>query len=272
MRASCLPRQAHKLTLAYVAASAADQQTLLSFLPAPHADGTPIQLSEIPTSLPAYLIHVTAELRVDGVAVASGGDFTLGQDLVGQGGFTTMDLSDWDLTTDLHLAGQGGGLGLSLEGVSKAQLAAVQSRLQTTSAQVAANNPANLSGEQLAGDVLYATALQYLATLEGFGQGVQRQANVVDLPGLSYGFFYAAVAPIKVYGVIVMNATEILDTGGGACALDLSERYMEFWFPLTALAALPIGKGIQGLVLKLMGAMYGGDLFKGVGNSAECHP
>jgi hypothetical protein len=47
---------------------------------------------------------------------------------------------------------------------------------------------------------------------------------------------------------------------------------MDFWLPLTVIAALPIGKGIQGLVLKLMGVMFGGDLFKGVGNSAACHP
>ena len=46
---------------------------------------------------------------------------------------------------------------------------------------------------------------------------------------------------------------------------------MEFGLPLTVLAALPIGKGIHGLVLKMMGARHGGDLFKGVGNSAACH-
>jgi len=42
-------------------------------------------------------------------------------------------------------------------------------------------------------------------------------------------------------------------------------RTLDFWLPLTVIAALPIGKGIQGLVLKLMGAMYGGDLFQGCG-------
>jgi hypothetical protein len=101
------------LTFAFAAASPADQQAMLSFLPAPHADGSPIQVSEMPVNLPAYLIHVTAELRVDGQTVASG--------------------------------------------------------------------------------------------VESFGRTVQRQANVVDLPGLSYGFFFGAVAPVKLYGAVVSH-------------------------------------------------------------------
>jgi len=121
--------------------------------------------------------------------------------------------------------------------------------------------------------------------IEDGSHGAKIAKGIISVVGIALLFFpasavagaagllalFAFIAVFVALYSVLLNATEILDTGG-ACALDLSERYMEFWIPLTVIAALPFGKGIQGLVLKLMGAMYGGDLFKGVGNSAACHP
>ena len=47
-----------RLTLSYIPASQADADLIASYLPKPHADGTPIQLSELPSSLPGYLINL----------------------------------------------------------------------------------------------------------------------------------------------------------------------------------------------------------------------
>jgi hypothetical protein len=67
-----------KITLSYSPATPQDEAVVNSYLPKPHADGTPIQPSEMPASLPAYLINVVPELRIDGQLVATGAPVGLG--------------------------------------------------------------------------------------------------------------------------------------------------------------------------------------------------
>jgi len=67
-----------KITLSYSPATQADEAVINSYLPKPHADGTPIDPSELPTSLPAYLINLKPELRIDGVVVATGTSVGMG--------------------------------------------------------------------------------------------------------------------------------------------------------------------------------------------------
>jgi len=59
-----------KITLSFIPATQADIDLLNSYLPKPHTDGTPIQPSELPTSLPGYLLHLKAEIRLDGQIVS----------------------------------------------------------------------------------------------------------------------------------------------------------------------------------------------------------
>ena len=53
-----------KITLSYSPATQDDEDVINSYLPEPHADGTPIDPSELPSSLSAYLIKLEPELRV----------------------------------------------------------------------------------------------------------------------------------------------------------------------------------------------------------------
>jgi len=70
-----LPALAGKrITLSYVPASEADEATLASFLPA----GTDISVSDLPTSLPAYLLEMRPQLKIEGEVVATGAAATLG--------------------------------------------------------------------------------------------------------------------------------------------------------------------------------------------------
>ncbi|MEW6054880.1 MAG: transglutaminase-like domain-containing protein, partial [Nitrospirota bacterium] len=50
-----------KITLNYSPATAQDEAVINSYLPKPHADGTPIQPNELPSSLPSYLINLKPE-------------------------------------------------------------------------------------------------------------------------------------------------------------------------------------------------------------------
>ncbi len=68
-----------KVTLSYAPATSGDEAVINSYLPKPHTDGTPIQPSELPSSLPAYLIQLKPELRIDGTVVATGGAIGMGE-------------------------------------------------------------------------------------------------------------------------------------------------------------------------------------------------
>jgi len=179
---------------------------LASYLPKPHADGSPIQPSEFPTALPAYLIRVVAQLKVEGQVVASGGSYPLGQELVGVGGFTRYDLSDWDLSTDgTIISGQTSAIGLSLQGISGDQMARLKARLESTKAKLEAKDVTGLTGDLIIGDFLTATVWGYFTSVETYGNMAKRQADMIDLPALSYGFFHAAVVPNRLYGIITTN-------------------------------------------------------------------
>ena len=72
-----LPELAAKqISIGFVPATQADQDTILRYLP--QGSGT-IDLASLPQSLPAYLINVKPELRIDGIAVATGASIGLGQ-------------------------------------------------------------------------------------------------------------------------------------------------------------------------------------------------
>ncbi len=193
-----------KVTLSFVPASQADADTIASYLPKPHADGSPIQPSELPASLPGYLIKVTAQLKVEGQIVAQGGTFTLGQELAGEGGFTQNGLDGWDLSADATLvAGQASAIGLNLQGMSASQFQTLKTRMEQTKAKLQASDITGLTGDQITGDLLTANVWGYFGAVDSLGKLSQNQANTIDLPGLSYGLFHAVVAPMKTFGVVM---------------------------------------------------------------------
>jgi transglutaminase-like putative cysteine protease len=191
-----------KVTLAYTPSTDVDRQTIESYLPEPHADGSPIQPEEFPQSLPAYKIRVSPELRIEGETVAGSGNFTLGTDLISRAGFTNMSLRGYDITQDQQTAGQVGALGISLNGIAARQLETLKQRLEDTQAKLQASQFETLTGEHLTGDLLTATIWSYFAAIESFGRIVERQARTVDIPGLSYGYFYANTEVTERWGVV----------------------------------------------------------------------
>ena len=162
-----VPRVSGKtLTLSFVPASDSDADALMNAMPSPHADGTPIQANEWPSTLPAT-IHVTAEVRLDGQTIASGGAFPLGTELAGLGGFTNYDFSGWDLSTDDTLvAGQPTAIGISAEGIDPIALQKLASKLSNTENLMSSGQFSGLDGEDIARDGLSAVAMTYFAGVE----------------------------------------------------------------------------------------------------------
>ena len=58
-----------KLTLSFLPATQADADLINSYLPQPHADGSPIQPSELPASLPGYLLGFSEQPAIFGPTV-----------------------------------------------------------------------------------------------------------------------------------------------------------------------------------------------------------
>ncbi|MCA3080819.1 MAG: transglutaminase domain-containing protein [Rhodocyclaceae bacterium] len=191
-----------KVTLSFTPSTQADADLIASYLPKPNPNGQPITASQFPTQIPAYA-KVKAQLRVEGQVVAEGGNFTLGQELAGRGGFTTYNLTDWDLTNDETLiAGQASAVGLSIQGVSEAQLQSIRASMLQTADALRRSDDVSLTGEKLVGDALTMGMALYLRTLENRALLARNQFAVVDLPGLSYGLLHSVAQPVKVFGLV----------------------------------------------------------------------
>lgn len=197
-----------RVTLAYLPATQADADTLSSFMPQPHADGSPINAGELPTSLPAYLIRLKPRIFVDGQPVADGTQSVqMGTDLYSTGGFTQLyDTSQWDLTSEeSNVAGQTTAIGISATGISGAQLARLRTRVAAAEAVLrggSADAIRGVSGEQVAGDLLTATLWTWFAAAETDSQLSQRNSAMVETSGLSYGLFHAVANPVYSWGVV----------------------------------------------------------------------
>ena len=197
-----------RLTLSYIPASQADADLIASYLPKPHADGSPILPSELPTSLPGYLINLKAQINLDGVAVATSSTaLPMGTDLQSTGGFTKLsDPTQWDLTSEeSNVVGQATAIGISAGGISAVQLTKLNERMVAAQTALQAGNTAGfatLKGEQVSGDLLTATIWGFFSASEIHNSFSQNQANTIEYQGLSYGLFHAIAQPVYSWGVI----------------------------------------------------------------------
>ena len=199
-----------KLTLAWVAASAADEAAITALIPTP-PPGQQLDPSQLPRGLGSS-IHLKPELRLDGQTVATGSAMGAGSEPIGLGGFTRYGQQDWDDTQDQLIAGQQTALGLSIQGISQAQLTTLKTRMEATKqkleqAQAAPESQRaailqGITGDHLTGDLLTATLWGYFAALQSHGSIASAQAQMYDRPALSYGLFHAQVRPNKLYGIV----------------------------------------------------------------------
>lgn len=163
---SSLPALAgKKLTLSYSPASQADEDLISSYLPEPHQDGTPITPEELPGSLPAYLIKLIPELRIDGNVVATGGSVTMGELAEFRMVFSDP-ASGSQYVRNVIDAGEYFGIGLDLGRIAAQQLEGLQGSLEATKIKLEAEDFSGMGKDDLLGDLLYTTALAYFAELD----------------------------------------------------------------------------------------------------------
>ena len=202
-----------KITLSFTPATQADIDLLNSYLPKPHADGTSIQPSELPTSLPGYLLKLKAEIRVDGQIVSqSTATATMGQTLTQASAYFNPAAQSWnEAEPNDPIAGDYHAIGLDLQGVGQAQLAALKAKLEATKAKLEAfqANPndttpiKDMTKEDLSGDILYSGILGYFASVDGADRLAARsRGDIVNYRLPSFGAFFAGAQPRYWFGIV----------------------------------------------------------------------
>lgn len=195
-----------KITLSFIPATANDETIMNSYLPKPHADGTPIQPSELPSSLPAYLINLRPELRIDGQVIATGAAVGMGNAIpftmsLNEPGFGISNIDN------IITAGEYFGIGLDTGRIG-ARLGALKKKLAETKAKLGAQNYSSLSKDDLVGDLLYATIATYFAELDMSDEVTARTMNVVRYRAASIGMFYLSLNVKEVFDIPVSASSK----------------------------------------------------------------
>ena len=201
-----------KITLSYSPATQADEAVINSYLPEPHPDGTPIDPSELPSSLPAYLINLKPELRVDGVVVATGGAVQMGAAEDFNMTFHDPAHSD-DIIRNKIDAGEYFGIAVDVGRMSKDMMEKTKARMEVTKAKLEAEDLTELTKDELLGDLLYTTAMTYFMELDAFDSIQARTMNINDIRFPSEAIFKTALNVDTSFGVPV-------SAGVGSLAMD----------------------------------------------------
>ena len=241
----------HKITLGYVPATQADIDVINKYMPKPHSDGTPITLSELPASLPAYLINVKSELRIDGELIATGAPIGLGQEETLTTTFTAPG-QNTDTSSKTIEAGEYYAIAVDT-GRGAGTLSSLFAKLEATKAKLVSSDISNLTREDILGDVLYTAASSYFGELDTLNVVQSKTAGVTSqrLPSAFIASTFAKVD--RVFGMplsMSMNglAAESTNRSGMIQALNGdNNKQKQFLFSSGLEASALIGAAGQGL-------------------------
>jgi hypothetical protein len=151
-----------KVTLSFSPATSNDQNVIESLFPQPHADGTPIQPSELPSSFPAYLINLKPELRIEGQVVTIGAAGVMGntQQFLMSLNEPGIGLSNLD---NIVIGGDYIGIGIDTGRIGAMHLNKLHTKLASTKVKLDEKRFDGLTKDDLVGDILYSTIMEYFA-------------------------------------------------------------------------------------------------------------
>jgi hypothetical protein len=218
-----------QVTLSFRPATQADEDALRSLLP----QGDITDVSQLPASIPAYLIRVVPELKVEGTVVMSGDSMTLGTELnfVFNAQFVSAGVRPFS-----YLLPAGSYVAVAVAGgsVSPCTVQAVQARLNVTKSGIESGNiPGGISRERIQGDIFQAGLLSYYAHYTAIGQlaGLRKGAYHALAAGLgSFGYepnvdtFFGVPRSIKAGGA-VMNMPIVNVTAADAVSSTVRRDY-----------------------------------------------
>ena len=149
-----------RVTLSFRPATQADEDALQALLP----EGEITDISQLPNSIPAYLINVIPEIKVKGQVVKSGTPMNLGEELDLVTAIDFAQRADYPARTYKVIAGSYLVLNVIAGNVSPGKLQQLQTKLEQTKAILETQDPAqigDLTREDLLGDMFHAGSLGY---------------------------------------------------------------------------------------------------------------
>jgi hypothetical protein len=176
-----------RITLSFKPATADDEAALLALLP----EGDITDLSQLPSSIPSYLISVIPQLKVNGEVVKSGNAMRLGDelDLIYQ---VKTPLEAMAPYTYKVIAGSYLALASIGEGVGSQKLKDLQNRLNDTKSKLESQDQAqiaSLTREDILGDMFHAGVLGYFAEYSAMSHIMALQQRVGHNLAIGYGSY-----------------------------------------------------------------------------------
>jgi hypothetical protein len=157
-----------RLTLSFRPATADDEQALLSLLP----QGQITDISQLPGSIPAYLVHVIPELKLNGQIIKTGASMRLGEemDFISQVRFggTAFAPNSYGVVAGSYLA-----VAAESGSISLANLRSVRTRLSHVNNvldNIDQTLMESLTQEEILGELFYAGLINYYAQLNGISE------------------------------------------------------------------------------------------------------
>ena len=189
------------LALSFKPKTATDEQTLLSFIPEDATD-----ISDLPTSLPGYLINMEGEFNIEGEAIITGGTFQLGEEARTQQSLYNP-WRGWRSTNNIIVAGEYHAIAVNGVYVSEKQLDVVEQDLESTRIKLEEfiNNGTIPDGEtkhDLTGKTLQAGILSYFAVNDTQDELAASILNTVSYRLPSYGVFSNNIKTTYAFGLI----------------------------------------------------------------------
>ncbi len=183
------------LAISFRPATAADQQTLESYIP------DDIQSAdELPTSLPANTIKMIGEITLDGDVVANTWEVTLGQALMTRLGYDHPQ-HGWRNTENNLTAGQYQAIGLDMQGISPDQLKTLQALLERVNDKLETEDVTGLTKHDFTGAILQTGIQGYLAETYTMDKIAAKGAGILYFRNPSYGTFSTNLEVTLNFGV-----------------------------------------------------------------------
>jgi hypothetical protein len=191
------------LALSFKPATADDEETISSYLPQPHADGSPMDPGELPQTLPGYLIRLTPELTLNGHVIAgTTTGVALGSEVITRSGFISPNSRLSGVTSDNAItAGEYHAIGINAQGMSAEQLNHLKTGLEATKAQLEAGTSTALTKHDLTGAILQTGVLSYFAQNDVQDLIAARSADTVTYRQPSWGTFSSTLDTQFSWGV-----------------------------------------------------------------------
>ncbi|MFV1873881.1 MAG: transglutaminase domain-containing protein, partial [Oleiphilus sp.] len=189
-----------KIALSFSPETQADEDLIASYLPEAPADGSPIDPNDLPDKLPGYLIHMIPELVIDDTIVNTASAVTMGTQLHSSLGLYSPS-EGWTTSYNKPIAGEYAAIAIDLQGIASEQLDKVKKELETTQAQIEAEDYSTITKHKLTGNMLYSNVLSYFALNNVQDELAARSADIVTYRAPSLGLFRTQLDPLYQWGV-----------------------------------------------------------------------